>query len=92
MPFSGTHSKTICHLSSRSPDHGNLTAQHGMSKNQRKLLKDYINAWRRTASMLRRTGERLEDFSDQNLLGAALLVAYHDEALQLIVEHVAQNN
>jgi hypothetical protein len=29
--------------------------------------------------MLQRTGERLEDFSDQNLLSAALLVAYYED-------------
>jgi hypothetical protein len=29
--------------------------------------------------MLQRTGEHLEDFSDQNLLGAALLVACYQD-------------
>ena len=35
--------------------------------------------WPRTAPMLQHTGEQLEDFSDQKLLGAALLVAYHQD-------------
>ena len=55
------------------------SVRYFMNKNQRELLKAYIMAWPRTAPMLQETGEHLEDFSDQNLLSVALLVAYHQD-------------
>jgi hypothetical protein len=63
-----------------------------MNQHQRKLLKDYINAWPRTASMLQCTGERLEDFSDQNLLGAAVLVAYYEDLPAKTIRPFFQTN
>jgi hypothetical protein len=86
-----------------------------MNNDQRESLKTYINAYPRTTPILQDTGEYLEDFSDQNLLVAALLVAYHQgllarnirpffgtkfnlqadelrEALELLVQHIIQNN